>query len=211
MKVTELTNDVDKVDGIEAKWVSIQHRKLPSLIVGCFYRHPKSSVDTFIYILDSFKTMILRNKPILAFGDFNDDLLMRGNKMSRILSNVKLKQLVTKPTRITPNSASLIDLVITNNENMLRHFDVIPSPIADHEAITVCLDISKPKRIPVLKTFRCLKNYSQEILCNLLMNEVNQLNGILHTDNVSTQVAILTDFMIISLDKCAPLVTREIT
>ena len=93
--------------------------------------------------------------------------------MSRILSSLKLQQLVNKPTRITPNSASLIDFVITNNRNMVCHLDVIPSPIADHEAITLCLDIGKPKRMPVLKTFRCLRNYSQEILCNLLIINKN--------------------------------------
>ena len=109
--------------------------------------------------------------------------------MSKLVNNLKLLQLITKPTLITRDSASLIDLFITNKKEMVAHSHVIPSPIGDHEAITVSLKI----RLPVLRTFRCLKNYSQEKICNLLMNEVPIVNGILSTDNVNIQVDILTN------------------
>ena len=93
---------------------------------------------------------------------------------------------------------------------MIAHSHVIPSPVGDHEAIKVSLKLSKPKRLPVLKTFRCLKNYSQEKICNLLMNEVPILNGILSTDNVNIQVPILTNVLNRCIDNCAPLQTKEI-
>ena len=154
--------------------------------------------------------MLLRNKPIFIFGDFNDDLLKAENKMCKLINNLKLEQLINQPTRITPNSASLLDLMITNNKNMITQLDVLPGPVADHEAIAVTLNLHKPKRQSVFKTFRCMKNYSQNIFCNLLMNEVNSLNGILNTDDVSNQVCILTDVMTNCIDICSPIVTREI-
>ena len=93
---------------------------------------------------------------------------------------------------------------------MITKFDVLPGPVADHEAISVLLNLKKPKRSPVIKTYRCLKNYSREIFCNLLMNEVVTLNGILNTDEVNTQVEIVSNVMNKSIDDCAPIVTREI-
>ena len=42
------------------------------------------------------------------------------------------------------------------------------------------------------------------------MNEVPTLNGILSTDNVDTQVPILTNAMNKCIDLCAPLITSEI-
>ena len=210
LKVNVINNRMEKQDGIEAKWLSVQHRKLPSIILGCIYRHPRAPAASFNYILDSFKNIILQNKPIFIFGDFNDDLLKTDNRMSKLINNLKLHQLITEPTRITPNSVSLIDLFITNNEYMVARSDVIPGPVGDHEAITVSLKLRKPKRLPILKTFRCFKNYSQERICSLLMNEVPILNGILNTDNVNTQVPVLTNVLNKCIDACAPLVTNEI-
>ena len=210
LKVTELGIGVEKQEGIESKWLSIQHRFLPSIIVGCVYRHPKANAESFTFILDIFKNMLLRNKPIFIFGDFNDDLLKADNKMSKLVNKLKLDQLVNQPTRITPSSASLIDLMITNKKNMITKLEVLPGPIADHEAIAVTLNMKKTKRSPIFKTFRCLRNYSKDILCNLLMNEVSTLNSILNTDNVHNQVFILTNVLSKCIDTCAPLVTREI-
>ena len=143
LKVNEIRNCNDRQEGVECIWLSVQHRYLPSFIIGCVYRHPKASGESFNFILESFKNMLLRNKSIFIFGDFNDNLLNHGNKMSKMVKSLKLEQLISKPTRITPISATLIDLMITNNKDMIAAIDVIPSPIADHEAISVKLNIKK--------------------------------------------------------------------
>ena len=210
LKVTELKLGIERQEGVEDKWVSIQHKKFPSIIIGCVYRHPKALVTSFNYILDIFKEILLRNKPVFIYGDFNDDLLKKDNRMNKIVKNLNLDQIVSKPTRITPISVSLIDLVITNAKDMIINLDVTPGTIADHETILTLLNIRKPKRPPIFKTFRCLKNYSPDILCNLLMNNVHKLNEILDTDNVSDQVKILNYVFILCINICAPEVTREI-
>ena len=104
----------------------------------------------------------LKTKPFFICGDFNDDLLKSDNKMNKIVSNLKLSQLIDKPTRITANSATLLDLLITNKESSVNYIEVLPGPIADHEAISFSLNISKPKRAPIYKTFRTMSNYSQD-------------------------------------------------
>lgn len=211
LKVTEVTNPIEKIDGVEDVWVTVQCRKLPSFIVGCIYRHPKASVATFDYILESFRNMSMRNKPLFILGDFNDNLLNIENHMGKIVRNVKLNQVIDTPTRITSTSATLIDLLITNRTEMIHAFDVIPSPVADHEMITINLDIKKPKCTPIIRFFRTLANYSQNTLCNLLLDKTCTLNTILDTDNVSIQASIVTNVLRSSLDTCAPLVTRQLT
>ena len=144
--------------------MSVQHKKFPSIIVGCVYRHPKAPVTSFNYISDIFKEIILRNKPIFIYGDFNDDLLKKDNKMGKLVKNLSLDQIVDKPTRVTSMSASLIDLVITNAKYMIKKSEVAPSTIADHETILTLLSIRKPKKQTTFKTFRCMKNYSRNSL-----------------------------------------------
>ena len=52
-----------------------------------------------------------------------------------ILTTMDLKQLVTKPTRTTQHSSTLIDYIITNIPQRETHVDVLPCPqIGDHVA-----------------------------------------------------------------------------
>ena len=119
--------------------------------------------------------------------------------------------MVDKPTRITANSSTLLDVIITNSESMIIKSDVSPSPIADHETISIIVNIHKPKKVPEIRTYRCRKNYSQNTFCELLLNRCNVLNGILNTDDANLQVAIFSETFNECLDLCASLVAREIT
>ena len=183
---------------------------LQSIIIGCVYRHPHANVDSFTYLSDVFKSICLRNKSIFVLGDFNDDLLCTENKLGKIFRNLKLNQMIDRPTRVTPHSRTLLDLTITNKPEMIVHSDVVPETIADHDLISIQIDIKKPKRQSIRKTFRCLKEYNQDYFCDTLLNETTTLNYILNTDNINTQVEIFTNAFNKCLNVCAPILTKEI-
>ena len=196
--------------GIEDVWIIVQCRKLPSFIVGCVYRHPKAPALSFNYLLESFRSMCLRKKAVYIFGDFNDDLLSVNSKLLKVIEKTKMSSMINKPTRVTEHSSTLLDPVITNLPKTILQSDVIPGPIADHELISVIIDIMKPKRQPIIRTFRSLKNYSPDILCNLILNQSNTLDRIMLTDNVDSQVEVVTTVFMKCLDSCAPILTKEI-
>ncbi len=156
------TSNADRPNGVEDVWLSIKCRKLPSVIVGCVYRHPKGPKDTFDYINNTLRVMCLKNKCLYMLGDLNDDLLAPNNKLSTIISMNKLHQIIEKPTRITSQSATLLDVIVTNNRDTVLHADVAPSTIADHDLITATIDISKPKRAVTMRTFRHMGTYSKD-------------------------------------------------
>lgn len=210
LKVTLVSTNLEKVMDIEEVWISVQCHKLPSFIVGCIYRHPHASVATFNHLLDVFRIICLRNKPVFILGDLNDNLLSPDNKLGKIIKNMKLSQLIDKPTRITPNSSTLLDVIITNKIDIVINSDVVPGTIADHDLITITINVSKPKRQPVTKTMRCLKNYNKNYFNNLLLDKTFVLNSIIHTDDVNAQVKIFTENFKECLDHCAPIVTKEI-
>ena len=205
-----ITGNIIRPNGIEDVWVSIQSRKLPSIIIGSIYRHPKTPQETFEYLNEILKNMCLRNKGLYVLGDLNDNLLSSSNKLDAIFSTNKLHQIVDKPTRVTQQSATLLDIIATNKHDTVIYKDVIPNIIADHDLITATVNITKPKRKTVTKTFRHLGAYSNDALCNALLTETPTLSKISQTDDVDTQVNILTSTFTNCLDKCAPLVTQEI-
>ena len=148
---------------------------------------------------------------MFALGDLNDDLQQKNSQLSRIIKTNKLTQLINKPTRITPTSATLIDVIITNKPDIIINTDVIPHPIADHDLISATLNITKPKFPRKIKTIREIKNYSSDTLCNSILNNINYMNEMFLTDDANNQASILTSVLNHCLDQCAPIVTKVIS
>ena len=211
LKIKVLDTGIDNIENVEEIWVQVQRKKFPSFILGCIYRHPKAVAASFSHLSDVFKNMLLKKKPIFIFGDFNDDYLNKGNHISKVCKNLNLWQVIEKPTRITQHSSTLLDLIITNNINMIVQSDVTPSPIADHEMVSTLINIRKPKKEVEVRTYRCRKNYSPNIFCNLLLNEITTLNAILATDDINEQVDIFTVTFNSCLDECSPVITKELS
>ena len=69
-------------------------------------------------------------------GDLNCDFL---NPASYILQDFRsafnLTQIIRKPTRVTDNSATLIDVILASNTNMVLNANVMPCSISDHDLV----------------------------------------------------------------------------
>ena len=159
LETTRLELNVPPVEGIEDLWLKIQYRKFPSIIVGAMYRHPHALVSSFDYISDVLQNVSLYDKNIFLLGDLNDDLFKSNNKLNRILKSSSFEQLIVNPTRITSNSKTLIDVIITNNKNLVEDAHTYSCHLSDHNLVSVTINLKKPPRTPVIKTFRSLKNY----------------------------------------------------
>ncbi len=150
--------NIPRQTGIEDIWVTVQCRKLPGIVIGCIYRHLKAPVATFDYIQDVLRVACMRKKASFILGDFNNNLFANDNKLNKIIKNNKLTQTITKPTRVTATSSTLLDLTITNRPA----WAVLPLEITDNDLISITVDISKPKRPPVVRSFRYLGNYTKD-------------------------------------------------
>ena len=82
--------------------------------------------------------------------------------------------------------------------------DVEPCPVADHELITLTINVRREKAQPVYRTFRSLRNYSCESFCDDLLCKTSELNKILGSDDIDCQVEIVTKILSDSIDSIAP-------
>ncbi len=103
MKANEVTLVIPRPLGIEDIWITVQCHKLPAIIIGCLYRRPKALAVTFDGIEDVFRLISFRGKSLFILGDVNDNLLLNDNKLSKIIKNSKLTEIIDRPTRITPD------------------------------------------------------------------------------------------------------------
>lgn len=105
------------------------------------YHSPSQIVVKYEEFLDYFESWcenkIDHSHKNIICGDFNIDLLKttgNGERIKRIIHNSGMKQLVTKPTRITNRTRTLIDYVISNVDNINVKV-LLNDKISDHSTI----------------------------------------------------------------------------
>ena len=117
-------------------WVELSQRKNDTLLCGCIYRSPtKEKVDTKRTtdgVSNVIKEMTDLGRPVLICGDFNYPEIDWKNEYVNDASNTispfvdaiqdsHLHQHIFKPTRYrVGNEPSLLDLIFTNEEGMMR-------------------------------------------------------------------------------------------
>lgn len=124
---------------IETIFVEIINTNSTNMVVGCVYRPPSASGDIFNDTMTSLLRMLCsaKNKDIYIMGDYNFDLLkfeqntLTGNFLQNMLS-YSLHPIITRATRITENSKTLIDNIFTNACSDDCKSAVIYSDISDH-------------------------------------------------------------------------------
>ena len=114
-----------------------------NLVIGVIYRMPDSSVEIFNDRMNDWLNIIQREKKICYFlGDLNLDLLRNEEHRPTsafldILYSYNVYPLISKPTRVTANSATLIDHILTNNFDVqCKHKQgILCNSITDHYAV----------------------------------------------------------------------------
>ena len=135
------------------------------MLCNC-YRPPNDTI-----FLDRFEESLGRieqNREIHVLGDVNIDFLKNNTalhkKYSTILSSFNCKQLITEATRVTANSSSVLDHVLTNDLGKVKTCGVLGDSISDHLPVYLlrCFRNSDPgtPHNPPPKKVRSLKNYS---------------------------------------------------
>lgn len=121
-----------------ALWIAVQVQK-EVLLVAAIYRSPNQGCTELLKYLEEKLADFFNNQKTVILGDLNIDLLKDysdAKKLSRILEAEGAKQIVTKPTRITNVSSTLIDHIITNDFNAQEVPRDFPA-ITDHEIIGI--------------------------------------------------------------------------
>ena len=133
-----------------------------TIILGNIYRSPASSNkpekfnNLFDKILQKLNTNRYANKIKYLVGDINQDLIKYDNDddCQNLIDNAHnngFVQIVSRPTRITEHSATLIDHVYTNNIDSTLSCNILTLDISDHLAthtrVTLGTSTAQSRRI----------------------------------------------------------------
>ena len=142
------------------------------LMVCAAYRPP--SIRRSIWTQELYKLLEYASSccdDLLLLGDLNCDLLQpdkngsEGRDLLDLCDIFNLECLVKEPTRVTPTSKTLIDVILTNNKGRFLSTGTLEPHISDHRLIYTVMRISPARKRSRKITCRSYKAYDKNNLC----------------------------------------------
>lgn len=139
-----------------------------NFIVGMIYRPPNSSITDFLSTMEFILPIITKNvkTPCYLLGDFNINLLNYNSDNNvkdfvNMLYTYYIFPVITKPTRVTSTSATLIDHIWTNNFHTPSTNGIIYTTLSDHFPIFTSFPVSGS----------CKNNFTKSIVKTIINHE----------------------------------------
>ena len=129
-------------DSVECMWIELKHSKHAPYLIGIFYRKPEGSVSVLNFLEEQIERASLLSNNIIVMGDFNCNMLTENNlsdKVKEICDLYCMSQLIQSPTRITPFSSTLIDLILVSKCLGSLTSGVQSLGLSDHSLVYVIL------------------------------------------------------------------------
>ena len=153
-------------DILEAICIEVKKPRMKPLLVCSWYRAPDLSVEIFDHFEIFLQNIEHENKDVILTGDLNCNLLStetnrKIEKFQDLMRNYQLKQHITTPTRITNDTQSLIDIIITKiDDTKIIDSGVMHLGISDHSLVYICRKIACQKETPKLIETRQFKHFN---------------------------------------------------
>lgn len=153
--------------GFQQLWLKIQVKNTRSFIVCTAYRPPNTPLSCFDSdLIETFIYASSFNVPIYLLGDMNCRLERDDNPETKALLNFcrsyNLSQLITKPTRVTETTSSILDVILASDTKQVHNVMVLESSISDHDLVYITLKLKKERSKPVYITTRSYKHYKAD-------------------------------------------------
>ena len=152
----------------DLEMISVEITKANSspFLFTTWYTPRKSSDELFDKFEKCLKKVDSKYKEHYILGDLNCDLIASNihshtSKLIDLFDIYQLSQLINEPTRVTENTKTLIDHIITNNKEYLTHHGVLTTSISDHNLIFAIRKIDHHRGPPRYIETRSFKNFNE--------------------------------------------------
>ena len=164
---------------MECITVEMDIEKLKNMTISCVYRTPGSCIGTFREKLLELYADTNNKKMLFVCGDFNIDLFNTSKNYStaefiNAMYTMSLYPSITRPTRITKHSATLIDNIFTNVIDRKIVSGLLINDISDHLPVFTTLQSSTRTKTDCKITI--LTRHKREAAIHSLRNNLKHQN-----------------------------------
>jgi len=201
-------------DTVESIWIEINITKSKNFLLAVYYRPPNTSKFLPKNFKDTFNETLLsvteEQREVVLMGDLNVNFLKKSdnNDIKELFSLYGFKQLIKKPTRISKDTKSLIDIIATNNQATITATNVFPMSIADHDMIGCVRKINNGKFTPKVITCRNYSKYNPDEMNRDFEN--TNWNILYEIQDVNKAVNFFNDQVKTIFDKHAPITVKTV-
>ena len=152
-------------ENIESVCLEIIKPKTKPFLLTTVHRPPSSNANFMDEMENYFHTLDEQDKELILTGDLNCDLSLlvlqsHSRQLLDILELFQMKQVIADTTRITSNTALLLDIIATNRPDKVKESGALHLGISNHSLAYLCLKISLARDKPKIVESRNLKNYN---------------------------------------------------
>ena len=201
-----------EISNIETLWTEVTLTNSKSFLICTLYRPPSATSEWVDLLEEELSVAQTTGLEMIIMGDVNIDFqACSNNKWLNLVQLFDLTQLVTKPTRITPYSSTLIDHVYTTNPENISECYVPSYSISDH--FPVCF--SRKTNCKILKnehittTYRSLKNFNETQFLQDLATDLGPFSDILVDSDINEACSSWIKTIQHQLDHHAPVKCKE--
>ena len=201
-----------KSESLECIWIEIFPVKAKSFLVGCIYRPPDSSLYHLKDFNKLFECMLsivneLKMETILM-GDMNINYLKKSDhqELKDIINIAGLKQIIDSPTRVTTESSTLIDIILTNSEQNIAKWKVVPLSLSDHDCVGCVRKLNNRKYTGKTIKIRNYSNYNSTEFCKDINAENWHKLYLIQSANEAW--AFMEDMLMRNINKHAPIIEK---
>ena len=190
---------------------------LIKIAVGVIYKSPLVPYSVFAAIHENLLSVTSKYEHCIIMGDMNIDHLKVNTPAlnfftSYVTEPFALTQVIDEPTRITADSSTLIDLMLTSNSENVKVHGVIDTPgISDHCLTYLAYSIKKPKFKPKMVTRRDFRNFDENKFLTDMSNAPWGNIYAVEDDDINNKVTIFENIHTEIIDKHAPMRTFRVT
>ena len=134
----KLQPDLSLSEGTDSLFIQITNDKIKNMIIGVIYKLPDTDVIKFNENLEQLLKIVSKeHKPCYLLGDYNINLLKHDKHLPTkhfldTLLTYGFYPLMNKPTRLTTDSTTLIDNILTNVHDVNNRAGIWIADISDH-------------------------------------------------------------------------------
>ena len=210
--------DINEEGIIESLFIEIITTIGKNIIVGTLYRPPNGKFEIFETNLNKILSKVDKSNKVTYFmGDFNIDLLKSescdfSNRFSEQFSTSSFFPLITRPTRITEHTATLIDNIFTNDLEQIEYSKngLIFTDISDHLPIFHIASLTMKKHNSNLETSQHQRTINNDNLASFL-NSVKDISWdfIFENNDACESYNSFHNKIILAFEKSFPLAKRR--
>ena len=146
-----LRDDLILGDEFEVLSVDIMKPNSKAFNVTAAYRPPNCTEGFFENLENLVRALDLESEELIILGDLNCNYLANSNtaqmtQLKQLSIVYHLSQLIIEPTRITPISSTLIDVILSNDPSRIISSGVLHIGISDHSLVHAVRKFAIPSK-----------------------------------------------------------------